>query len=598
MNAVEQYARDVVYGELRDMCCKWEILACERHLRDLERSRTDPSFPYVFDESRAERIFRHMEGLRRLDAPEEYIRLEPWQKFDDGSIFGWVERTTGKRRFSISYRRIARGHAKTTNAAAVGLYAMCGDALYPPGHPEEAKYESQPLVAVVAVDREQGKNTSWGDIRKMAEANPQIAKRLDVKKTYIRHKTRGGDVRLYSKDTKNKSGDRPSMIILEEWHEHQTSAVRDRAASGMGKKWQCLEYIITTAGTDAENKPCYRDDCYYKRVLSGDAEQDDVFIMIRELDEEDDPHDERVWCKANPFFRGVMDADGVRRRSDYAETLYKRVKSEHDYAYNTGDPAKIREFLIMRMNRWQTDSENKYFSGCMDKFREGDVGREKLEELLRGTRGHYGFDLGKTRDLSGSAYVTFLADGRLAVCIHGFLPQNRAVEHEHSDRIEYLAWAKDGWVTLTPGDVTDNAYVERWIAEHDKMKWGCEEIDYDGHNAVDMAIRMRAVYGDDHVVEIPQTCAGQNQATKRFRELVLQGKVVHDGSPLLYWCLSNAVEISDNYGDIKLSKRHKDDTQRIDPVAAMMNALARLIVKADNHVNASDILKRRGYGLR
>ena len=66
---------------------------------------------------------------------------------------------------------------------------------------------------------------------------------------------------------------------------------------------------------------------------------------------------------------------------------------------------------------------------------------------------------------------------------------------------------------------------------------------------------------------------------KTFRELLLQDRVVLEESPLALWCLQNAIEIQNNYGDLKLSKRHKDDTERIDPVAAAMNALARLLVK-------------------
>ncbi len=37
-----------------------------------------------------------------------------------------------------------------------------------------------------------------------------------------------------------------------------------------------------------------------------------------------------------------------------------------------------------------------------------------------------------------------------------------------------------------------------------------------------------------------------------------------------------------NYGDIKLSKKHKDDKQRIEPVAAAMNALARALIRRNN----------------
>ena len=72
-------------------------------------------------------------------------------------------------------------------------------------------------------------------------------------------------------------------------------------------------------------------------------------------------------------------------------------------------------------------------------------------------------------------------------------------------------------------------------------------------------------------------------AVKTFRELLLEGKLILEESPLLTWCLANAVEIQNNYGDIKLSKKHKDDTERIDPVAAAMNALARALVRRNSN---------------
>ena len=65
-----------------------------------------------------------------------------------------------------------------------------------------------------------------------------------------------------------------------------------------------------------------------------------------------------------------------------------------------------------------------------------------------------------------------------------------------------------------------------------------------------------------------------------------KGKVIIEESPLLMWCLANAIEIQNNYGDIKLSKKHKDDTERIDPLAAVMNALARALVHRQSNTLA------------
>lgn len=586
MHPVTQYAHDAVYTDYGGMCGRWEIAACKRHLDDLKRSEHD-DFPFVFDATRADRIMRHFTGIPRVDVANQMLELEPWQVFDYGCAFGWVRKDDGRRRFKRMYDRLARGHAKTTMAAATGLYFMCGDALYPPGRPDLAEYDMQPSINIVAVDRAQGRIVRE-DMATMARAAPQILKRLDIRNSYIRNKTRGGEVVVFSRDKNNKDGGRPSLIITEEWHAHLTEDIHRVAVSAKGKKPQCLELIITTAGEDAENKPCYKDDLQYKRVLAGETVQDDTFVMIREIDDDDDPHDKSCWCKANAFFRLM---------GSYATVLYEEVESEYIDAYNDNNYNKIRTWLIKRMNRWQADAENRYFSGCMQKFKKLCVPHDKFVDLTRDIPGHYGFDLGKTQDLSGVAYVTQLPDMRLAVSVHGFMPQNSAEAHEKGDRVPYKSWAKDGHCTLTPGDVTDNTYVESWIYEcEEEYGWTALEVDYDGHNAVDMAIRMQDHYNKpDKVVEISQTCAGLNQATKRFRELVLSGQVVAEYSPLLEWCLSNAIEVKNNFGDIKLSKRHKDDTQRIDPVAAMMNALARLIAKIDNNININKAIEERGY---
>lgn len=586
MHPVTQYALDVTGTDYGRMCGKWEILACQRHLNDLKRSEHE-DFPYVFDATRADRILKHFAGIPRLDVVGKTLELEPWQVFDFGCTFGWVRKDDGRRRFKRSYMRNPRGHAKTTMAAATGLNFLCGDALYPPGHPELAQYAMQPIINIVATDRAQG-NIARNDMATMAKAAPQIIKRLDVKNSYIRNKTRGGGVVVFSKDKNNKDGGRPVLVITEEWHAHQTADIHNVAVSSMGKIPQCLELIITTAGEDAENKPCYADDLQYKRVLAGETVQDDVFIMIREINDDDDPHNKSCWCKANAFFR---------HGSQYGRILYEEVEAAYNDAYAGNNYNKIREWLIKRMNRWQTDAENKYFTGCMEKFKALCIPHDEFVELTRDIPGHYGFDLGKTQDLSGAAYAAQLPDMRLAVSMHGFMPQNSANNHAKSDRVPYIDWAKGGYVTLTPGDVTDNTYVESWIYDHEsEYGWEALEVDYDGHNAVDMAIRMQDHYNNpEKVVEISQTCAGLNQATKRFRELVLSGQVVCEESPLVIWCLNNAIEVKNNFGDIKLSKRHKDDTQRIDPVAAMMNALARLIVKIDNNININKVIEERGY---
>lgn len=569
------YAKQVTQGRLREQCCKWEILACQRHLDDLARQGTD-EFPYLFDETRADRIIRWF-GIcvhtRGVDAGNPIV-LEPWQVFDLGCTYGWVHRETGARRFSLTYNKRSRGNYKSTEKSCQALYHMCADVIYPPYHPESARYEEEPEVCCAAVDGDQAKVVFDG-AKKIALRTPAIAKRLVIPKSNpVRHRTRGGMMRALSKDSRNKDGGAPTYFVMDEYHANPVSDVYEIGKNSFGKRAQALLDVITTAGDDAQHKPCWIEEQYAKRILEDPAVIDEsYFVMIRELDEGDDPHDERNWRKANPC---------LRYDSAYASGLLKQIRDEHQAAYQSGDPIKIRMFLTRRMDLWQTGSVNRYLDEyCMALARAAMVDREAFAALTDGLECWCGYDLGKRIDLTGAGAVFLLPDGRVAVKAVGFMPENAADRHEKSDRVPYLAWARAGYCVLTPGDVTDNSYVYNWICAGEREHgWRVVEVDYDGHNATDLAIRMVEDRNrEDFCVEISQTCAGQNLAVKTFRELLLSGQLVIEYSPLLLWCLGNAVEIVNNYGDIKLSKKHKDDTERIDPLAALMNALARALIR-------------------
>ena len=59
--------------------------------------------------------------------------------------------------------------------------------------------------------------------------------------------------------------------------------------------------IITTAGADL-NSPCYQQEYRYcSQILEGTIQNDSYYVMICELDKDDDISDERNWIKANPI---------------------------------------------------------------------------------------------------------------------------------------------------------------------------------------------------------------------------------------------------------------------------------------------------------
>lgn len=574
---VAVYAKKVAQGAYRRSCCEFEILACKRHLEDLKR-QGDPDFPYVFDETRADRIlrwFKHCIQVRGVEHSQPVV-LQDWQVFDLGCVYGWVHVEDGTRRFSVTYNKRARGNFKSTEKSCQCLYHMCGDALYPPYRPEEARFEREPEVECAAVDREQAKRV-YGDAKKIAEASPDIRKRLIIPRSNnVTSRKLGGFMRPLSKDTKNKDSGAPSYFVVDEYHAHQTSLIYDIGKSGFGKRPQPLLDVITTAGEDADTKPCFSEEEYAKKILRGEVRDDNYFAMIRELPDDADPHNEKLWVMPNPC---------LRYDNDYARYLFKEIRAEHTAAYGSNDADKIRNFLTRRMNQWQASSAEKYMSEeHMRLARAAQIPREQFAELTDGLECWCGFDLGKRIDLSGCGAVFLLPDGRMAIKAQGFMPRNGAVRHEHSDRVPYLHWAEEGHCVLTPGDVTDNSYVADWIEDGIlNHRWRVLETDYDGHNATDLAIALNEKHSnEDFCVEISQTCAGQNMAVKGFRELLLSGNIVLEENPLFIWCLGNAIEVTNNYGDVKLSKKHKSDTERIDPVAAVMNALGRALIRRNN----------------
>jgi len=569
-----------------------EIMACQRHLDDLKRQGTK-DFPYVFDTTRADRIIRWFGQCIQVRGVEQRapIELQPWQVFDLGCTYGWVNKDTGARRFKRTYNKRGRGNFKSTEKSGQGLYHMCGDVMYPPYRPELAVWEQEPEVECAAVDRSQAMRV-FGDAKKIAKASPNIERRLYIPKSNpVTHRTRGGYMRALSKDTKNKDSGAPTYFVVDEYHAHPTSDIYDIGLNSFGKRPQSLLDVITTAGDDAQSKPCYAEEEYARRVLSDPTVADETyFVMIRELPADADPHDKRLWAMPNPC---------LRYPNEYSKYLLEQIEAEYQAAYGSNDPHKIRQFLTRRMCQWQTGSVNRYLDEhCMTLAKAAQVSHEKFAALTDGMEAYNGFDLGKRIDLSGTGAVFLLPDGRVAIKGHGFMPENRADYHERTDRVPYKAWAKGGYCTLTPGDVTDNSYVDNWICAGERdHRWAVQCVAYDGHNATDLAIKMcEERNNEDFCVEIAQTCAGQNLAVKGFRELLLDGKIIIEESPLLMWCLANAIEIQNNYGDIKLSKKHKDDTERIDPVAAIMNALARALVRR-NKPTLGDRIAQGNWGM-
>jgi phage terminase large subunit-like protein len=586
MHPTTRYAAEVV-SRLRGPVGHREWQACDRHLKDIERQGTD-TFPYVFDESRADRIFdwfekccRHPRGI----FSGQLISLNSAQKFDLGCVFGWVQKDTGRRRFKKVFDMQGRGNAKSVKLSGIADYFMCSDCFYPPGHPETRVYELSPEVDCVAVDRQQAKIV-WQDAVTMGQASPDISKRLKFMNSVVKHKTRGGMLRPLSKDTKNKNGVAPCLYEIDEYHEHPTSFMYDVGQSSMGKRAQSLMYVITTAGNNAENSPCKKEYDICCKILDGSITAEDYFIIIRQYDPGDNPHDFSLLPKANPM---------LQEPTEYSDILLQEIISEHDLAYGSGDPSKIREWLIKRCDLWQEGSSDKYMDGCMDKWKASAVSCEEFAALTKGLPCLVGGDLSKRIDLTGQAFLFKLRDGRYALKAHGFIPEAAVTRHEHSDRVPYRDWINKSYCTATDGEVVDYDYLIEHVHQ-EEFDNGTRVLEWEMDGALATQLENTLEKQGYKVVEIRQNIMTLSEPTKTFREMVIQGRLIHEENLLLDWCVSNAYQYSDTNENIRLSKKNKDDSQRIDLLAASINCMARLIAFDELPQDLTEMILSEDFG--
>ena len=112
VNKANKYARDIVSEKIP--ACRYVRLACQRHLDDLEKSKS-PDYPYKFNKNAAERVCKFVQLLphtkgkwARLRGEKARLTLEPWQLFLFCCVFGWVHKASGLRRFREVYDEIPK----------------------------------------------------------------------------------------------------------------------------------------------------------------------------------------------------------------------------------------------------------------------------------------------------------------------------------------------------------------------------------------------------------------------------------------------------------------------------------------------------------
>jgi phage terminase large subunit-like protein len=558
------YCTDVLSGKV--IACQKHRWACLRFQRDIERQDT-ADFPYHFNEQKAQQFFKWMRLFTHRKGVLKGKKIEPHiiQKFVFGNIYGWIHVKTGYRRFNKFYWQVGRKNAKSQSLALVGTFELM------------AFLENETSEVFCAATKTEQAKIVYDEAAAMLEGCKLLKGRYRIAYGRITHLKSASVMRCLSEeDRKTGDGLNPQCGIIDEYHAHEDSLIYDIIDSGMGARSQPLLGIITTAGFELAY-PCYRVEYdLVSKILNPDIQVnlDSYFVMINELDKNnttedlldingrkvppgeliDDINDENVWEKANPIACSYPEG---------REYIQKKLKESLEA------PEKMRNFLTKHMNVWVSQRESGYMN--MDKWVA--CGAETPD--LSGKTCFVGLDLSAKLDLTSVGWE-FPLDDKFFCLSHSFIPAETLEAKAKTDKVPYGLWVQQGWITATEGPVIDYRAVRDYVISTAKeCGWTIQEICLDPWGAAQISNDL--IEEGFVTVEIIQGIKTLSEPTKNFRELVYQKRINHDNNPVLSWAISNAiVDTVDRNQNIILSK--KKSKQRIDPIAALINAHVRAMV--------------------
>ncbi|RTL04466.1 hypothetical protein EKK58_10415, partial [Candidatus Dependentiae bacterium] len=366
----------------------------------------------------------------------------------------------------------------------------------------------------------------------------------------ITHKDSNSEMRAMSSESKSLDGLADVLAIMDELHS-MSRALFDVVTSGMSKRNDSLTLCITTAGDNLDGVG-FSQSAYAKKVALREIEDDQMFSIVYCAEETDDIYDETTWRKANPNYGVSVDPITFKAKALKAKEV----------------PADEKNFKIKHLNMW-VQEYNSFFD--TNRWEVGSVPEAKLSDFY-GKRCKIGVDIASHIDLTSIGYV-FKEDGKYFVFDRSFIPEETVRKAKST---LYDNCIGQGFLTQTKGEAINQDEI-RNILHADSKLFKVDEYLLDPWNAVALIqfLKLKGL----NVSEFRMNVANLSEPTKKFDAAIREGKVFHNGSPLLKWSLGNVVvkyDAADNVFPRKSSEKLK-----IDPVIALLMAFASWVQEED-----------------
>lgn len=565
-----RYCEMVVSREL-DVCL-YVRQACDRYLKMLAAAGK-PGTPYYFSPEWACDVCDFFDKMPRSKGgrPGALLVCQPYQIWEFCAIFGFrrddpvFPETHGMRLVRDVYLEEPRGSGKSERLAVIALYCFTC----------ESEEGSQIFIGA---PKEDLAKKVFEPIKAMIDKTPDLKDHFGLGIT-VKRVTKAGDrsaqITMVSSISEREDGHDPHVVIMEELHSQDEGLYRVMQSS-LGKRTNNLFVSITTAGLRASGV-CWRVRDRLINTLAGRNLEPSFFGVIFTVDAED-VEDERnlakpeTWRKANPMWGISLDPSSIHEAWGKAK--------------NTS-PADIIEFYRTRLNHWTNANGGlifpEHWKACFNP-------KLKLDDF-RGATCWIGADLGSKNDLTAIGII-FARGRRIQIFNRYFIPERAAGFGKESVGAMYRGWVDQGWLTTTPGAVTDYGFVEVAIRE-----W-CEKFDplaivFDKYQSNQI---LSALYNDGlpAIQMNPGTMAVSDPA-KDFLAHIEAGTLEHDGNPVTEWMAMNVVGHLDKRGNILPQKEDPNSDNKIDGIAALIEANA---VRLDTMLDIKPKRRPSAYNAR
>ncbi len=386
----------------------------------------------------------------------------------------------------------------------------------------------------------------------MVEREPELRSRC---KTYS--KAAGGALvrddnsfmKVISGEAKGKHGGNPHLLIVDELHEQPNRDLIDTLTTSMASlnRKQSLMIYLTTA--DFERPSIANEKHRYACDVRDGLRPDPKFLpAIWEAKNEEDWTDPKVWARANPNLE-------VSVSEDFLTTECEKAKA---------NPSLENTFKRLHLNM-KTATDVKWIDAQL--WAKG--GEPFDEETLLGRECFAGLDFGWRDDYA--ALVLVFKVGEEFYCLPWFwLPRDGRRDRRVMPTCDFVS---QGLVTLTPGNATDCDAIYDVLREC-RDKYALNVIVLDPNNA---RKQTQDFQNEGYEVEdFFQSKRNYNEPCRLLEVLLKEGKLRHNGNPVLAWMAGNVTAELDGLGQI-MPKKMKS-AEKIDGICALLMALSKAMV--------------------